>query len=114
MVKEVDEQSRFVMDALPQIIEFCDTIDGLLHSFEHTTAPTFHRQRVLNDMIMEKLRLRLWSTMTVISFSSLWGLMSVHTIVSLTKRLMLSIHMVMVISVSCDGADDELVSEFLE
>lgn len=53
MVKEVDEQSRFVMEALPQIIECCDNIDGLLHSFEHTTAPTFHRQRVLNDMIME-------------------------------------------------------------
>ena len=53
MVKEVDEQSRFVLEALPQILEFCDTIDGLVHSFEHTTAPTFHRQRVLNDMIME-------------------------------------------------------------
>ena len=53
MVKEVDEQSRFVMEPLPQILEFCDTIDGLVHSFEHTTAPTFHRQRVLNDMIME-------------------------------------------------------------
>ena len=53
MVKEVDEQSRFVTEALPQIIEFCDTIDGLIHSFEHSTAPTFHRQRVLNDMIME-------------------------------------------------------------
>ena len=53
MVKEVDEQSRFVTEALPQILEFCDTIDGLIHSFEHTTAPTFHRQRVLNDMIME-------------------------------------------------------------
>jgi hypothetical protein len=53
MVKEVDEQSRFVTEALPQIVQFCDNIDGLLHSFEHTTAPTFHRQRVLNDMIME-------------------------------------------------------------
>mgnify|MGYP003112824426 FL=1 len=53
MVKEVDEHSRFVTEALPQIVQFCDNIDGLLHSFEHTTAPTFHRQRVLNDMIME-------------------------------------------------------------
>ena len=53
MVKEVDEQSRFVTEALPQIIQFCDNIDGLLHSFEHSTAPSFHRQRVLNDMIME-------------------------------------------------------------
>ena len=45
MVKEVDDQSRFVTEFLPQILEFCDTIDGLVHSFEHSTAPSFHRQR---------------------------------------------------------------------
>lgn len=53
IVKEVDNNSRFMQDALPQIIEFCGNIDNLFHSFEHTADYTFHRQRILNDMIME-------------------------------------------------------------
>lgn len=54
MVKEFDERSVFVQDVLPQIIEFCGDIGGLLHSFEYSKgSPTFHRQRILNDMIME-------------------------------------------------------------
>jgi len=53
MVKEVDDQSRFVQDALPQIIAFCDDVDGLVHKFEYSEDSSFHRQRVLNEMVME-------------------------------------------------------------
>jgi len=54
MVKEVDDTSIFLEDALPQIVEFCENTDGLLHSFEDSKGSlSFHRQRVLNDMIME-------------------------------------------------------------
>ena len=53
MVKEVDDQSRFVQDALPQIIAFCDNVDGLVHKFEYSEDLSFHRQKVLNEMVME-------------------------------------------------------------
>ena len=54
IVKEVDKESRFSRDALPQISEFLDgDIKNLIHKFVESDSPSFHRQKILNDMIME-------------------------------------------------------------
>lgn len=53
IVKEVDRESVFARDALPQITEYCEDVSCIKHIFEESVSPTFHRQRVLNDMIME-------------------------------------------------------------
>jgi len=54
IVKEVDSESRFSRDALPQIKEFCDgDTTGLIHQFVKSDSPSFHRQKILNDMVME-------------------------------------------------------------
>lgn len=53
IIQEVDSSSVFVERALSQIEEFCEDVSGLRHIFEKSTSPSFHRQRVLNDMIME-------------------------------------------------------------
>ena len=53
IIKEVDSSSVFVERALSQIEEFCEDVSGLRHIFEKSTSSSFHRQRVLNDMIME-------------------------------------------------------------
>lgn len=53
IVHEVDSESVFAESALPQITEFLDgQVEGLDHIFEQSNSPSFHRQRVLNDMIM--------------------------------------------------------------
>ena len=53
IVHEVDSESVFAESALPQITEFLDgDVGDLKHIFEKSDAPSFHRQRVLNDMIM--------------------------------------------------------------
>jgi hypothetical protein len=53
IVHEVDSESVFAESALPQITEFLDgDVGDLKHIFEQSDAPSFHRQRVLNDMIM--------------------------------------------------------------
>lgn len=53
IIKELDRESIFAEKALPQIEEFCGDISNLTHIFEQSTSDSFHRQRVLNDMIME-------------------------------------------------------------
>jgi len=53
VVKEVDSSSVFLDQVLPQIEEFCEDISDLKHIFEQSQSPEFHRQRILNDMIME-------------------------------------------------------------
>ena len=54
IVHEVDSESVFEESALPQISEFLDgNLKGLDHVFEKSDSPSFHRQRVLNDMIMK-------------------------------------------------------------
>lgn len=53
IVKEVDKESVFARDALPQITEFCEDVSCIKHIFEKSDSPAFHRQRVLNDMIMD-------------------------------------------------------------
>jgi len=52
IVKEVDSVSAFKERALPQIEEFCGDTSKLIHIFEPSESQSFHRQRVLNDMIM--------------------------------------------------------------
>jgi len=63
IVHEVDSESVFAESALPQISEFLDgDIEGLEHIFEQSDSPSFHRQRVLNDMLMKS------STKVVINY----------------------------------------------
>jgi hypothetical protein len=53
IVHEVDSESVFAESALPQITEFLDgDVSDLKHIFEQSDSPSFHRQRVLNDMIL--------------------------------------------------------------
>ena len=54
IVKEVDSKSIFKTDVLP-LLEGADGIDlsKLTHIFEESNEPLFHRQKVLNEMIME-------------------------------------------------------------
>ncbi len=53
VVKEVDSSSVFLDQVLPQIEEFCEDISDLKHIFEQSQSPEFHRQRILNDMILQ-------------------------------------------------------------
>ncbi len=53
IIHEVDRESVFDRDALPQIREFLNgEFKNIKHVFERSDDPSFHRQRVLNDMIM--------------------------------------------------------------
>ncbi len=53
IIHEVDRESVFDRDALPQIREFLNgEFKNIKHVFERSDNPSFHRQRVLNDMIM--------------------------------------------------------------
>jgi len=53
IIKEVDVESVFELQALPQIKEYLGDVSKIKHIFEKSDAPEFHRQRVLNEMIME-------------------------------------------------------------
>ena len=53
MVHEMDGTARFRDEALPQIKEFCDgDVGQIQYHFENNDNPHFHRQRILNDMLM--------------------------------------------------------------
>ena len=52
IVKEVDKTSVFKDRALPQLESFFGDVN-VNHIFEESDQPLFHRQRVLNEMIME-------------------------------------------------------------
>ena len=52
IVKEVDKTSVFAERALPQLESFFG-VAKVKHIFEESDEPLFHRQRVLNEMIME-------------------------------------------------------------
>lgn len=54
IVHEVDRESVFEKEALPQIRDFVGkrAVKNIRHIFEKSSSPSFHRQRVLNDMIM--------------------------------------------------------------
>lgn len=54
ILKEVDEKSIYEELVLPQIEDFLeDSIKNIKHIFEYSTEPLFHRQKVLNEMIIE-------------------------------------------------------------
>jgi hypothetical protein len=53
IIKEVDSESVFERDALPILKSILDVDVNINHIFEKSDAPLFHRQRVLNEMIME-------------------------------------------------------------
>ncbi len=53
IIHEVDRESVFNRDALHQIREFLNgEFKNIRHVFERSNDSSFHRQRVLNDMIM--------------------------------------------------------------
>ena len=52
LIKEVDKTSVFKERALPQLESFFGEVK-VKHIFEESDEPLFHRQRVLNEMIME-------------------------------------------------------------
>jgi hypothetical protein len=53
IIKEVDSESVFQNEALPILKEILDVDVNVNHIFEKSDAPLFHRQKVLNEMIME-------------------------------------------------------------
>lgn len=53
IIKEVDRKSRFKHEALPILKSIVATPIDVHHIFEESDDPLFHRQRVLNEMIME-------------------------------------------------------------
>ncbi len=53
IIKEVDNESVFKRDALPILKDILDVDINVNHIFEKSNDPSFHRQRVLNEMIFE-------------------------------------------------------------
>jgi hypothetical protein len=53
IIKEVDTESIFIRDVLPVISDAFDVETHIFHIFEKSNEPLFHRQRVLNEMIIE-------------------------------------------------------------
>jgi len=53
IIKEVDEVSRFDSEAVPILNSILSVPLKVNHIFESSIEPLFHRQRVLNEMIME-------------------------------------------------------------
>jgi len=53
IIKEVDSESVFEKDALPILEDILEVDINVKHIFEKSDEPLFHRQRVLNEMIME-------------------------------------------------------------
>ena len=52
ILKEVDVESVFVDQVLPQIEDFLgDSINNLTHVFEKSDDPVFYRMKILNEMI---------------------------------------------------------------
>jgi hypothetical protein len=51
IVKEVDTISVFQKSVLPQLKEYFDNLDNLVHIFEQSDDPVFYRMKILNEMI---------------------------------------------------------------
>jgi hypothetical protein len=112
IVHEVDKESIFEKDALPQIKEYLENdISSLTHIFEQSDSPSFHRQRVLNDMLM------LANTLVVVNYDC-DILLPIESYVS-AYNLLLSKESDVVYPYGYGDyqkqifADDELVSDFL-
>ena len=52
-IKEVDSESIFIRDVVPVLKDFFDVDTHITHIFEKSDEPLFHRQKVLNEMIVE-------------------------------------------------------------
>jgi len=53
IIKEVDSESIFQKDAIPVLEDILDVDIDIHHIFEKSDESLFHRQRVLNEMIVE-------------------------------------------------------------
>ena len=53
IIKEVDSESIFQKDAIPILKDILDVDININHIFEKSDEPLFHRQKVLNEMIIE-------------------------------------------------------------
>ena len=53
IIKEVDSESIFENEALPILKDILDVNVNVNHIFEKSDEPLFHRQKVLNEMIIE-------------------------------------------------------------
>lgn len=53
IIKEVDSESIFEKEALPILKDILDIEIDINHIFEKSYDPSFHRQKVLNEMIFE-------------------------------------------------------------
>jgi hypothetical protein len=53
IIKEVDSESVFSRDALPILNDILDEEIAVTHIFEESNEPLFHRQKVLNEMVVE-------------------------------------------------------------
>lgn len=53
LIKEVDRQSIFEKDALPILKEIIDFDFNIQHIFEKSVETSFHRQKIINEMIVE-------------------------------------------------------------
>jgi predicted glycosyltransferase involved in capsule biosynthesis len=51
IIKEVDTTSVFKEDVLPQLEEYFDNLDNLIHVFEQSNDPVFYRMQIINEMI---------------------------------------------------------------
>ena len=52
IIKEVDRQSVYQEEVLPQIEEYLgDSLKNLTHVFEKSDDPVFYRMKILNEMI---------------------------------------------------------------
>ena len=52
IVKEVDTESRFDIDALPQIKEYCEDVSCIKYIFEKSEDPIFLKEKILNEMLV--------------------------------------------------------------
>ena len=53
VIKEVDEESVFKKEGLPILKEILDFNFNINHIFEKNNSPIFHRQKIINEMIIE-------------------------------------------------------------
>lgn len=53
IIKEVDSESIFIRDVVPALKDFYDVNTRIFHIFEKSDEPLFHRQKVLNEMVVE-------------------------------------------------------------
>lgn len=53
IIKEVDSESVFARDAFPILQNICEVPVDVKHIFVQSYEPLFHRQKVLNEMVME-------------------------------------------------------------